>query len=81
MKTEEVKNVSCVFEKYPDDMPPLMIDEKVVPTAYLTSIEEGEHKGVWMFTSKDRAEEFAWKRGLTYRFESTMDFDQMEDSL
>jgi hypothetical protein len=81
MKTEEVKNVSCVFQRAPDDMPPLMINEREVAAAYLTMIETGEHRGTWLFTSKDRAEEFAWKRGLTYRFESTMDFDQMEDSL
>lgn len=85
MKTEGSKNVSCVkeivFELAPNDMPPIMIDEKPYAACYLTMIEEGLHRGTWLFTSKERAEEFAWKRGLKYVFESAINHDETEDLL
>jgi len=56
---------SASYEGFND----LRIDEKPAPNAYATEIGSGEYKGTWLFTSRMRAEEFCWKRGLTPKFD------------
>jgi hypothetical protein len=81
---EQPKNVSCKadikFEPVRafDDAPSLHFDEKPLPDAWVCLIGAGPHHGAWLFSNKDRAEEFAWKRGLTYEF---VEEDEVEDVL
>jgi hypothetical protein len=56
-----------VFDTRPLDMN-FFMDEKALTEAVVCQFEDGPYKGVWMFSNRARAEEFAWKRDLKYRF-------------
>jgi hypothetical protein len=56
------------FITIPEDFPAVFIDEKHMPDAVAGTIEEGEHRGTYIFSCKARAEEFCWKRGLEFEF-------------
>jgi len=56
------------MEPIPNDGDPIYLDEKQLTDAYATTIESGKDKGAWIFTSRERAEEFCWKRGMSPKF-------------
>jgi hypothetical protein len=57
-----------IFEASPEEVP-FFIDEKPVPAPVAAEIEDGPHVGIWLFSNRQRAEEFCWKRGLEPEFE------------
>jgi hypothetical protein len=69
-----------VFEVCPKT-PAFSFDEKLFPEAVGCSIPTGPHAGLWLFSNKDRAEEFAWKRKLKYRFEEDHSFEPSEQEI
>lgn len=62
------KQTVVIFDSKPDDET-LYIDEKPMSDAVAAEIDDGPLKGVWLFSSRKRAEEFCWKRGLEPQFQ------------
>lgn len=62
------KPTVVIFDPKPGDVP-LYFDEQAMPEAVAAEIEEGPLKGVWLFSNRQRAEEFCWKRSLSPEFQ------------
>jgi len=69
---------NLTFEVLPPDGldgAPFYFDERQIAEACAVEIKDGPLKGVWMFSSKDRAEEFCWKHGFEPEFKDAEDID------
>lgn len=58
------------FETLPADMGPFFFDgARLTEAALGCEVEEGPHKGLYLFSTRARAEEFCWKNGFEPKFE------------
>lgn len=56
------------FSRSPNDGE-FFIDGRKVVDPYACEIEDGTLQGIYLFTCKDRAEEFCWSNGFEFELE------------
>ena len=59
---------------------PTYWDDQPITEACCAVIEDGPHKGVWMFSSKKLAERFCFERGFEPEFVEVIETDGIEDA-